>query len=76
MDVGSILAEFEKLATWFFAFNPHVLVCTLRLKASKRLALFQIELRIPTLHLLEVYLGHSCKSGNDLGLWYDTDSAG
>ncbi|KJV58521.1 periplasmic domain protein [Rickettsia felis str. Pedreira] len=43
------------MASLFFAFNPHVLVCTLRLKASKRLALFQIELRIPTLHLLKVY---------------------
>ncbi|WCR56218.1 MAG: hypothetical protein PG979_000275 [Rickettsia asembonensis] len=36
--------------------NPHVLVCTLRLSASRRLALFQIKLRLPTFRLLTVYL--------------------
>ncbi|MDE8611835.1 hypothetical protein PQ676_06435 [Rickettsia felis] len=43
------------MATSSFADNPHVLVCTLRLSASRLLALFQIELRLPILHLLGVY---------------------
>ena len=41
-----ILDELEKLAMLFFIFNPHVDLTTLRLKISKRLALFQVDLRI------------------------------
>ncbi|MFV9911510.1 MAG: hypothetical protein AB8V26_07700, partial [Rickettsia conorii subsp. raoultii] len=35
-----------KRARRFIFFDPHVLVCTLRSKNMKRLALFQIKLRL------------------------------